>query len=216
VNEVRKWCKKGKPPQAPTLNHATPVLNVAVHHTSLSNTNTTRLSKLSFTHRKPYFQLAHINTTLGCDVSSRPIAFLGTTTPTPIIPPQLTHTPTPTPTPKTQPQLRPRHQPPPRALPRHNRTFSANLCFTPRLNLDPTASCGPSLKRKKSCTLLSGTLLPIAYYDISVDRLRDIVYYNPIVEQKRNDDGTIKYRVCGTTGGNLLDVPYVYGLPVST
>jgi hypothetical protein len=56
--------------------------------------------------------------------------------------------------------------------------------------------------------ILSGTLLPITYYDIPVDRLRDIVYYNPVVKQKRNDDGTIKYRVRGTAGGNLLDVPY--------
>ncbi len=30
VSEVRKWCKKATPPQAPTLNHATPVLNLAV------------------------------------------------------------------------------------------------------------------------------------------------------------------------------------------
>ncbi len=29
-----------------------------------------------------------------------------------------------------------------------------------------------------------------------------------MVKQKRNDDGTIKYRVRGTAGGNLLDVPY--------
>jgi hypothetical protein len=34
------------------------------------------------------------------------------------------------------------------------------------------------------------------------------VYYNPVVKQKRNDDGTIKYRVRGTAGGNLLAVPY--------
>ncbi len=40
------------------------------------------------------------------------------------------------------------------------------------------------------------------------DRLRDVVYYNPVVKQKRNDDGTIKYRVRDTAGGNLLDVPY--------
>jgi hypothetical protein len=57
--------------------------------------------------------------------------------------------------------------------------------------------------------ILSSTLLPIAYNDISLDRLRDIVYYNPVVKQKRNDDGTIKYFVRGTAGGNLLlDVPY--------
>ena len=35
-----------------------------------------------------------------------------------------------------------------------------------------------------------------------------MVYYNPVVKQKWNDDGTIKFRVRGTAGGNLLDVPY--------
>ena len=34
------------------------------------------------------------------------------------------------------------------------------------------------------------------------------MYYNPVVQQKRNEDGTIKYRVRGTAGGNILDVPY--------
>jgi hypothetical protein len=34
------------------------------------------------------------------------------------------------------------------------------------------------------------------------------MYYNPVVKQKWNDDGTIKFRVRGTAGGNLLDVPY--------
>jgi hypothetical protein len=56
--------------------------------------------------------------------------------------------------------------------------------------------------------ITTGTLLPIAHHDIPGDRLRDVVYYNPVVKQKRNDDGTIKYRVRGTAGGNLLDVPY--------
>ncbi len=35
-----------------------------------------------------------------------------------------------------------------------------------------------------------------------------MVYYNPVVKQKWNDDGTIKFRVRGTVGGNLLDAPY--------
>jgi hypothetical protein len=35
-----------------------------------------------------------------------------------------------------------------------------------------------------------------------------VVYYNPVVKQKWNDDDTIKFRVRGTAGGNLLDVPY--------
>jgi hypothetical protein len=29
-----------------------------------------------------------------------------------------------------------------------------------------------------------------------------------VVKQKWNGDGTIKFRVRGTVGGNLLDVPY--------
>ncbi len=34
------------------------------------------------------------------------------------------------------------------------------------------------------------------------------MYYNPVVKQKFNEDGSIKFRVRGTTGGNLLDVLY--------
>ena len=54
----------------------------------------------------------------------------------------------------------------------------------------------------------TGTLFPIAYSDVPFDRRGDIVYYNPVVKQTWNDDGTIKFRVRGTAGGNLLDVPY--------
>ena len=56
--------------------------------------------------------------------------------------------------------------------------------------------------------IISGTLLPILYAAIPYDRLGDVVYYNPVVKQKWNDDGTIKFRIRGTAGGNLLDVPY--------
>jgi hypothetical protein len=52
-------------------------------------------------------------------------------------------------------------------------------------------------------------LLPIHYAAIPYDRLGDVVvYYNPVVKQKWNDDGTIKFRVRGTAGVNLLDAPY--------
>ncbi len=51
-------------------------------------------------------------------------------------------------------------------------------------------------------------MLPIHYATIPYDRLDDVVYYNPVVKQKWNDDGTIKFRIRGTAGGNLLDVPY--------
>ena len=54
----------------------------------------------------------------------------------------------------------------------------------------------------------SSTIVPIRYSDIPEDRLGDIVYYNPVVKQKRNDDGSIKCRVRGTAGGDRLTVPY--------
>ena len=56
----------------------------------------------------------------------------------------------------------------------------------------------------------TGTIFPIAHSQVPSDRWtnNEIVYYNPVVKQKRNDDGTIQYRVRGTAGGNLLDVPY--------
>jgi hypothetical protein len=47
---------------------------------------------------------------------------------------------------------------------------------------------------------LPGTARPV---DQERDRL-----LQPCVKQKRNDDGTIQYRVRGTAGGNLLQVPY--------
>ncbi len=54
----------------------------------------------------------------------------------------------------------------------------------------------------------SETIVPIKYSDIPEDRLGDIVYYNPVVKQKRNDDGSIKCGVRGTTGGDCLTIPY--------
>ena len=54
----------------------------------------------------------------------------------------------------------------------------------------------------------SETIVPIRFSDIPENRLGDIVYYNPVVKQKRNDDGSIKFRVRGTAGGDRLTVPY--------
>jgi len=58
--------------------------------------------------------------------------------------------------------------------------------------------------------ILSGTIVPIAHNLIPQERWNsnEIVYYNPVVKQKRNDDGSIQFRVRGTAGGNLLTVPY--------
>ncbi len=58
------------------------------------------------------------------------------------------------------------------------------------------------------CLLDTKTIVLIKYSDIPVDRLGDIVYYNPVVKQKRNDDGSIKCCVRGTAGGDRLTVPY--------
>jgi hypothetical protein len=58
--------------------------------------------------------------------------------------------------------------------------------------------------------ILTGTIFPIPHSRVPQDRWtkNEIVYYNPVVKQKRNDDGTIQFRVRGTAGGNLLQVPY--------
>jgi hypothetical protein len=58
--------------------------------------------------------------------------------------------------------------------------------------------------------ILTGTIFPIPHSRVPKGRWtnNEIVYYNPVVKQKRNDDGTIQFRVRGTAGGNLLDVPY--------
>ncbi len=59
-----------------------------------------------------------------------------------------------------------------------------------------------------TCLITSGTIVPVLFSNIPRDRLRDVVYYNPVVKQKYNSDGSIKFRVRGTARGNLLQVPY--------
>ncbi len=80
-----------------------------------------------------------------------------------------------------------------------------------------SAECGPDrLAWEKAEAeeitrlIFFGTIVPISHSSGPQDRWthNEIVYYNPVVKQKRNDDGTIQYRVRGTAGGNLLDVPY--------
>ncbi len=70
--------------------------------------------------------------------------------------------------------------------------------------MDPTVAELEEITR----LILSGTLFPILHSAIPHDRLRDVAYYNPVVKQKLNPDGTIKFWVRGTAGGNLLSVPY--------
>jgi hypothetical protein len=59
--------------------------------------------------------------------------------------------------------------------------------------------------------ILSGTIVPIAHNLVPQDQWssNEIVYYNPVANQKRNADGFIQLQVRGTTGGELfLSVPY--------
>jgi hypothetical protein len=56
--------------------------------------------------------------------------------------------------------------------------------------------------------LISGTLVPIHHHQVPHDRRREVVYYNPVVKQKRNSDNSIKFRIRGTAGGDRLTVLY--------
>jgi hypothetical protein len=120
-----------------------------------------------------------------------------------------------------------------------HRVFSARVRFagpdsdaptpppTDTLNLDPngkpltyfSAKRGPDRLAWERAEaeeiirlILTGTIFPIPHSLVPQDRWtkNEIVYYNPVVKQKRNDDGTIQFRVRGgTAGGNLLlQVPY--------
>jgi hypothetical protein len=58
--------------------------------------------------------------------------------------------------------------------------------------------------------IMSGTIVPIAHTLVPQEpwNQNEIVYYNPVVKQKSNDDGSIQFRVRGTAGVNLLTVTY--------
>jgi hypothetical protein len=213
VSEVRQWCKKGKPPHAPTPSHTTPVLNLAVppHLTQQHGHNAPFRAILHPPKSLPPVSTHQYNTRLrrifsACRNLGRNNSKTNSSTPT--------H-----PYPDSNPNSK---NPNPNSDPDSN-PISYLETLQQTLNLDlngkplsySTAKSGPdrllwTLAEAEEILrlILSGTLLPIHYRDIPLDRLRDIVYYNPVVKQKRNDDGTIKYRVRGTAGGNLLDVPY--------
>ncbi len=132
------------------------------------------------------------------------------------------------PDPPTPPQPRPRPRPPNSDLdpdPESNsdpdtpeleaNTLVLNLDSSGRPLTYSSAKRGPdkdnwTLAELEEITrlILSGTLFPILHSTITHDRRRDIVYYNPVVKQKLNPDGTINFRVRGTARGNLLSVPY--------
>ncbi len=50
--------------------------------------------------------------------------------------------------------------------------------------------------------IMSGTIIPIAHNLVPQERWNqnEIVYYNPVVKQRRNDDGSIQFHVRGTVG----------------
>jgi hypothetical protein len=100
-------------------------------------------------------------------------------------------------------------------------------CIPPALNLDVngksltyrSAKNGPERllwERAESDELIrlldSETIVPIRFSDIPENRLGDIFYYNPVVKQKRNDDGSTKFRVQGTAGGDRLTVRTTFPL----
>ncbi len=123
VSEVRKWCKKGKPPHAPTLNHATPVLNLAVppHLTQQHEPNTPFRAILHPPKTLPPVSTDQYNTWLrrilsACRILGRNNSKTNSSTPThspiPRLQPQLQK-----PQPPHRHQLRPRHRPQPQLLP---------------------------------------------------------------------------------------------------
>jgi hypothetical protein len=133
------------------------------------------------------------------------------------------------PDPNPPTQTRPRPQPP-NSDPDHDSkpddpdtpepdhyTLVLNLDSSGRSFTYSSAKRGPdkdnwTLAELKEITrlILSGALLvfPILHSAIPNDHRRDVVYYNPVVKQKLKPDGTIKFRVRSTAGGNLLSVPY--------
>jgi hypothetical protein len=116
VSEVRHWCKKGKPPQSPSLNHATPILNAAVppHLCQQPETNTPFRAILHPPKTLPPVSTDQYNTRLRQMLSAFRILLPNnskTNSSTPIHPypdsnANSTPTPTPTPTHTQDPQKR--------------------------------------------------------------------------------------------------------------
>jgi hypothetical protein len=52
----------------------------------------------------------------------------------------------------------------------------------------------------------TGTIGPLMFQDIPSDRV--ITYVNPICVEKRNDDGSLKFRTRLTIGGDRIQYPY--------
>jgi hypothetical protein len=213
VSEVRRWCKKGTPPANPSQTTPPPTFNVPVP---------IPLQQQPETH-SPFRAILHPPKSLPPVITHqyntrtrRILSVLRAFTHNP--PPTNTNT-----TP-TRPRPRPRHPhsdpdhvsnpDPDTPEPGHN-TLVLNLDSSGRPLTYSSAKRGPdkenwTLAELEEITrlILSGTLFPILHSAIPHDRLRDVVYYNPVVKQKLNPDGTIKFRVRGTAGGNLLSVPY--------
>jgi hypothetical protein len=223
----RKWCKKGKPPQAPTLNHLTPIINAPVppalqqqpestsHFRAILHPPKT-LSPVS-THQYTT-RLRRILSAFRIITHRNAKTQSSTLQPQPEFHPNPNSDPNPSSDPNSNPNPNPDSSPNPNPYPDLLQETLPTV-----LNLDShgkplsysSAKSGPDrhfwliAEAEEICRLiLSGTLLPIHYAAIPYDRLGDVVYYNPVVKQKWNDNGTIKFRVRDTAGGNLLDVPY--------
>ncbi len=178
VSEVRQWCKKGQPPQAPTLNHSTPILNVAAppHLRQQPETNAPFRAILHPPKTLPPVSTHQYNTRLRRILSAFRIlrpnnSKTDSSTPTYPYPdsnPNSKH-----PNPNTNSNPDPDSNP----YPDSKETL-------PTLNLDilgkplsyPTAKSGPDRLLWTAAEaeeilrlILSGPLLPIAYYDIPVD-----------------------------------------------
>ncbi len=52
----------------------------------------------------------------------------------------------------------------------------------------------------------TGTIRPILFKDIPADRI--VTYVNPICVEKKNDDGSLKFRTRLTIGGDRIQYPY--------
>ena len=222
VSEVRKWCKKGHPPDTPTPDQAIPTVNIPIPTHLQQQAEYTSLFRAILHPPKtlPAVSTHQYNTRL-----RRALTALRLT------PSRNTKTHSSTLQPRSQsqpdPNLDTNQNPNPNSTqnPDHDTNPHPPLLDPApiTLNLDQqgkplsykSAKSGPDrhhwviAEAEEILRLIfTGTLFPIAYSDVPFDRRGDIVYYNPVVKQKWNDDGTIKFRVRGTAGGNLLDVPY--------
>jgi hypothetical protein len=228
VSKVRKWCKKG---QAPTLNYSTLIINapVSLAHQQQPEYTSHFRAILHPPKTLPPVSTHQYKTRLRRILSAfRIITHRNAKNQSSTLQPQPEYHPDPNSDPNPNPNSDPNPNPNSDSSYNHNpypdilhETLPTILNLDSHgkptiLNLDAHGNPAPTAtsdwliaEAEEICQLiLSGTLLPIHYAAIPYDRLGDVVYYNPVVKQKWNDDGTIKFCVRDTAGGNLLDKPY--------